>query len=87
MCTFYMLFSVLPIGDSSVGFDVVAMVCMSILPVVSTPFGMTECHSEVCKSGVENEQFDCPAYAHIQYSHATLFHGIPTISSFLQQQQ
>ena len=44
---------------------------------------------EVCKSGcVENEHhflFDCPAYAHIRYcnSHATLFHGIQTVSSVI----
>ena len=42
---------------------------------------------EVCKSGcVENEHhflFDCPAYAHIRYNHATLFHGIQTVSSVI----
>ena len=42
---------------------------------------------EVCKSGcVENEHhflFDCLAYAHIRYSHATLFHGIQTVSSVM----
>ena len=27
--------------------------------------------------------FDCPAYAHIWYSHATLFHGIQTVSSVI----
>ena len=40
---------------------------------------------EVCKSEcVENEHhflFDCPAYAHIRYNHATLFHGIQTVSA------
>ena len=52
---------------------------------VNTPRDDTVC--EVCKSGcVRNEHhflFDCPAYAHIQYSHATLFHGIQTVSSVI----
>ena len=33
---------------------------------------------------VEDEHhflFDCPAYAHIRYNHATLFHGIQTVSA------
>ena len=52
---------------------------------VNTPRDDRVC--EVCKSGcVENEHhflFDCPAYAHIRYSHATLFHGIQTVSSVI----
>ena len=52
---------------------------------VNTPRDDRVC--EVCKSGcVENEHhflFDCPAYAHIRYSHATLFQGIQTVSSVI----
>ena len=52
---------------------------------VTTPRDDRVC--EVCKSGcVENEHhflFDCPAYAHIRYSHATLFHGMQTVSSVI----
>ena len=50
---------------------------------VNTPRDDRVC--EVCKSEcVENEHhflFDCPAYAHIRYNHATLFHGIQTVSA------
>ena len=50
---------------------------------VNTPRDDRVC--EVCKSEcVANEHhflFDCPAYAHIRYNHATLFHGIQTVSA------
>ena len=50
---------------------------------VNTPRDDRVC--EVCKSEcVENEHhflFDCPAYAHIRYNHAKLFHGIQTVSA------
>lgn len=40
---YYLLFSVSLIGDFLVGFDMVVMLYMSILAVLSTPLGMTEC--------------------------------------------
>ena len=49
---------------------------------VNTPRDDRVC--EVCKSGcVENEHHFLSAYAHIRYSHATLFHGIQTVSSVI----
>ena len=78
----YRLFRVSLIGDSLVGSAVVVMVTGRF---VNTSRDDRVC--EVCKSAcVENEHqflFDCPAYAHIRYSHATLFHGIQTVSSVI----
>ena len=52
---------------------------------VNNPWDDRVC--EVCKSGcVESEHhflFDCPAYAHIRYSRAILFHGIQTVFSVI----